>query len=102
MTSSISCGASRRLSADAPVGSDRDQRQARPTLGALSGYRVGHHGLWCDVRGSDFSPQVRAQMFWGIREGAETRMVGGLLAWKHDGSGAWQQSRRYLGPISQH
>jgi FkbM family methyltransferase len=48
-------------------------------IGALSGYRVRHHGLWFDVRSSDFSPQVRAQMFWGAYEGAETRMIRGLL-----------------------
>ena len=48
-------------------------------IGALSGNRVRHHGLWFDVRGSDFSRQVRAQMFWGVYESAETRMVRGLL-----------------------
>jgi hypothetical protein len=34
-------------------------------IGALSGNRVRHHGLWFDVSSRDFSPQVRAQMFWG-------------------------------------
>jgi FkbM family methyltransferase len=48
-------------------------------IGALSGNRIRHHGLWFDVRSSDFSPQVRAQMFWGGYEGAETRMICGLL-----------------------
>jgi FkbM family methyltransferase len=48
-------------------------------IGALSGHRVRHHGLWFDVRSSDFSPQVRAQMFWGGYESAETRMIRGLL-----------------------
>jgi FkbM family methyltransferase len=48
-------------------------------IGALSGNRVRHHGIWFDVRSSDFSPQVRAQMFWGGYEGAETRMIRGLL-----------------------
>ena len=48
-------------------------------IGALSRHRVRHHGLWFDVRSSDFSPQVRAQMFWGTYESAETRMIRGLL-----------------------
>ena len=48
-------------------------------IGALPGNRVRHHGLWFDVRSSDFSPRVRAQMFWGIYESAETRMIRGLL-----------------------
>src|ERR1035441_2867248 len=57
------------------VASDRAGR----FIGAMSGNRVRHHGLWFDVRSSDFSPQVRAQMFWGGYEGAETRMIRGLL-----------------------
>lgn len=48
-------------------------------IGALSGNRVRHHGLWFDVSSSDFSPQMRAQMFWGGYEGAETRMICGML-----------------------
>ena len=48
-------------------------------IGALSANRVRHQGVWFDVRGSDFSPQVRAQMFWGSYEGAETRMIRELL-----------------------
>ena len=48
-------------------------------IGPLSGYRVRHHGLWFDVRSSDFSPRVRAQMFWGAYESAETRMIRDLL-----------------------
>ena len=48
-------------------------------IAALSGYRVRHHGLWFNVRSSDFSPEVRAQMFWGAYESAETRMIRGLL-----------------------
>jgi FkbM family methyltransferase len=48
-------------------------------IGPLSGYRVRHHGLWFDVRDSDFSPQVRAQMFWGTYESAETRMIRDLM-----------------------
>lgn len=48
-------------------------------IGALSGNRIRHHGLWFDVHSNDFSPQVRAQMFWGTYESAETRMIRGLL-----------------------
>ena len=48
-------------------------------IGSLSGNRVRHHGLWFDVRSNDFSPQVRAQMFWGVYEGTETRMIRDLL-----------------------
>jgi FkbM family methyltransferase len=44
-------------------------------IGTLSAHRVRHHGLVFDVRSSDFSPRVRAQMFWGIYESAETRMI---------------------------
>jgi FkbM family methyltransferase len=53
--------------------------QAGRLIAPLSGYRVRHHGLWFNVRSSDFSPQVRAQMFWGGYESAETRMIHGLL-----------------------
>jgi FkbM family methyltransferase len=48
-------------------------------IGILSGKRIRHQGLWLDARSSDFSPRVRAQMFWGIYEGAETRMIRSLL-----------------------
>ena len=48
-------------------------------IGTLSAHRVRHHGLVFDVRSGDFSPQVRAQMFWGIYESAETRIVRDLL-----------------------
>jgi FkbM family methyltransferase len=44
-------------------------------IGTLSRKRIRHHGLWFDVRSKNFSPRVRAQMFWGIYEGAETRMI---------------------------
>ena len=64
-----------RLRAARILTSDKSGR----LIGPLSGYRVRHHGLWFDVRGSDFSPQVRAQMFWGAYESAETRMVRGML-----------------------
>lgn len=48
-------------------------------IGVLSANRVRNHGLVFDVRSSDFSPRVRAQMFWGIYEGAEIRMIRHLL-----------------------
>lgn len=44
-------------------------------IGAVTRNRIRHHGLWFDVRSDDFSPSVRAQIFWGSYEGAETRMI---------------------------
>ena len=41
--------------------------------------RIRHQGLWFDTRSTDFSPRVRAQMFWGGYEGAETRMIRSML-----------------------
>jgi len=48
-------------------------------IGALTRERIRHQGLWFDTRSSDFSPRVRAQMFWGSYEGAETRMIQSFL-----------------------
>ena len=76
------------------VASDRAGR----LIGALSGNRVRHHGLWFDVRSSDFSPQVRAQMFWGHTRSAETRMIRGLLR----GSTAVVELGSSLGVTSAH
>ena len=67
-------------------------------IGALSGNRIRHHGLWFDVRSSDFSPQVRAQMFWGGYESAETRMIRDLLR----GSTAVVELGSSLGVTSAH
>jgi FkbM family methyltransferase len=67
-------------------------------IGMLSGNRVRHHGLWFDVRSSDFSPQVRAQMFWGAYESAETRMIRDLLR----GSTAVVELGSSLGVTSAH
>jgi FkbM family methyltransferase len=53
--------------------------KAGRVIGALTRNRVRHQGLWFDVRSSDFSPSVRAMMFWGSYEGAETRMIRSLL-----------------------
>ena len=48
-------------------------------IGTLSANHVRHQGVWFDVRSSDFSPSVRAGMFWGKYEGAETRIIRELL-----------------------
>lgn len=48
-------------------------------IGTLTRNRIRHQGLWFDTRSSDFSPRVRAQMFWGGYEGAETRMIRSFL-----------------------
>ena len=48
-------------------------------IGALTRNRIRHQGLWFDTRSPDFSPRVRAQMFWGGYEGAETRMIRSML-----------------------
>jgi FkbM family methyltransferase len=44
-------------------------------IGALTRDRIRHHGIWFDASSKDFSPSVRAQMFWGAYESAETRMI---------------------------
>jgi FkbM family methyltransferase len=44
-------------------------------IGAVTRKRIRHQGLQFDVRSNDFSPVVRAQMFWGTYDGAETRMI---------------------------
>jgi FkbM family methyltransferase len=49
-------------------------------IGTLTRHRVRHYGLRFDVSSPDFSPRVRAQMFWGIYEGAEVRMIRRHLA----------------------
>lgn len=41
---------------------------AGQVIGALTGKRIRHQGLWFDTRSTDFTPQVRAQMFWGAYE----------------------------------
>ncbi len=48
-------------------------------IGTLTRKRIRHQGLWFDTRSPDFSPRVRAQMFWGGYEGAETRMIQSFL-----------------------
>lgn len=53
--------------------------RAGRVIGALTGNRVRHQGLWFDVHSRDFSPGVRAQMFWGAYEGTETRMIRDFL-----------------------
>jgi FkbM family methyltransferase len=48
-------------------------------IGAVTRNRIRHQGLWFDTRSSDFTPGIRAQMFWGAYEGAETRMIRSFL-----------------------
>lgn len=52
---------------------------AGQVIGALTRRRIRHHGIWFDTRSSDFSPVVRAQMFWGGYESTETRMIHNTL-----------------------
>jgi FkbM family methyltransferase len=53
--------------------------RAGRVIGGLTRKRIRHQGLWFDTRSGDFSPAVRAQMFWGGYEGAETRMIHSVL-----------------------
>ncbi len=53
--------------------------RAGQIIGAVTRQRIRHQGLWFDTRSSDFAPTVRAQMFWGGYEGAETRMIRDVL-----------------------
>jgi FkbM family methyltransferase len=48
-------------------------------IGALTRNRIRHQGLWFDTRSTDFSPKVRAQMFWGGYERAEIQMIRSFL-----------------------
>ena len=48
-------------------------------IGALTRNRIRHQGLWFHTRSADFTPRVRAQMFWGAYEGTETRMIRSFL-----------------------
>ena len=49
--------------------------RAGKVIGALTRNQIRHHGLQFDCGGADFTPRVRAQMFWGVYESAETRMI---------------------------
>lgn len=53
--------------------------EAGHVIGALTRYRIRHLGLRFDTRGGDFSPQVRARMYWGMYESAETRFIQSYL-----------------------
>jgi FkbM family methyltransferase len=64
-----------KLAVSRIVASDRAGRM----IGAFTRRRIRHQGLWFDTRSSDFSPSVRALMFWGGYESAETRMIRGIL-----------------------
>lgn len=48
-------------------------------IGGVTRNQVRHHGLQFDLTSMDFTPRVRAQMFWGIYESAETRMINWYL-----------------------
>jgi FkbM family methyltransferase len=71
----LSTASNLKLKVASVLASDRAGR----VLGVLTRNRVRHQGLWFDVESDDFSPSVRAQMFWGAYEGAETRMIRGFL-----------------------
>jgi FkbM family methyltransferase len=64
-----------KLAAARLIAGDRAGR----VIGAIMARRIRHHGLWFDTRSDVFSPRVRAQMFWGIYEGAETRTIAAML-----------------------
>jgi FkbM family methyltransferase len=53
--------------------------KAGRVISSLTRNRVRHQGLWLDVRSDDFSPSVRAMMFWGFYEDAETKMIRSFL-----------------------
>jgi FkbM family methyltransferase len=48
-------------------------------IGTLTRNQIRHHGLCFDSDSADFTPRVRAQMFWGVYESAETRMIHNFL-----------------------
>jgi FkbM family methyltransferase len=48
-------------------------------IAAVTRNHIRHRGVWFDVGSPDFTPRVRAQIFWGIYESAETRMIKSLL-----------------------
>lgn len=48
-------------------------------IGVLTRNKIRHHGIRFDVRSKDFTPLVKAQLFWGAYEGTETRMIRSLL-----------------------
>jgi FkbM family methyltransferase len=72
--------------------------QAGRIIGALTRKRIRHQGLLFDTRSADFTPRVRAQMFWGAYEGAETRMIRRFLR----GSKAVVELGSSLGVTSAH
>ena len=75
VTEALGTASALKLGVSRIVASDTAGRM----IGALTRRRIRHHGLWFDTRGSDFTPSVRAQMFWGGYESAETRMIRSLL-----------------------
>lgn len=57
------------------ITSDRAGR----VIAKLTRSQIRHRGLRFDAGGDDFTPRIRAQMFWGVYEGAETRMIHAYL-----------------------
>lgn len=49
-------------------------RIGRP-ISRITRGQIRHQGLRIDASGSQFTDNVRAQMFWGLYEAAETRMI---------------------------
>jgi FkbM family methyltransferase len=49
--------------------------RAGRVIGTVTRNRMRHHGLRLDLTGTEFTPRVRAQIFWGIYESSETRMI---------------------------
>jgi FkbM family methyltransferase len=74
-SASLTTASPLKLWVSAMVASDTAGR----LIGTLTRNRIRHPGLWFDTRSADFSPSVRAQMFWGGYEGAETRMIRNFL-----------------------
>jgi FkbM family methyltransferase len=74
-TPELSTASALKLGISKVVAGDRAGR----LIGALTRKRIYHQGIWFDTRSNDFTPSVRAQMFWGGYEGAETRMIRSLL-----------------------
>jgi FkbM family methyltransferase len=48
-------------------------------IAAVTRNHIRHQGVWFDVGSPDFTPRVRAQLFWGIYESAETRMINTIM-----------------------
>jgi FkbM family methyltransferase len=49
--------------------------RAGNVIGTVTRRRIRHMGVQFDTRSPDFSPQIRARMFWGMYESAETKFI---------------------------